>query len=411
MAFTFYSPPTLTAEQVSPLGNLLKNSIQKYMLLNQAELQPKLLKEELIKNQLFNKYYGPERESLIAGRQAEMSKLPLQKQLLEAQIQSAASLASKRKAIQDLLISTLSGTASPMQGPALNNPDISGLLQGQGAMQAPSTQQQFMQSTPNEQLSQTQQERGLNYPQAALLEKELFGTQPKFIEVNGQHLAVTPFGNIPIAKGLTAEEKATEQGLGKYKAKLYGDSIDAFRGYQNQQAALDALTDAVENNPEFRNVTGRIKQPLTNWLGTPEQKQLLGSLQSSSGEIALQVAPALKGAFTGRDQALINTIKASPNDFPDVFIGKLKAQKLINAALSERAKLTAELIEKGSSPLQASEMAAKKTPLSRFKSAIDKLTTHHRNNLISSSFQNNEITPEEAREELARRQAMRQRNG
>lgn len=410
MAFTFYSPPTLSAEQASPFGNLLKNSLQKNMLLNQAKYLPKLLQEELQKEQLANQYYPRLKE-------AELGKVPLQRALLEAQTQSALSLANKRKVVQDLMLNALGGKPFSTDMSALNNPtqNLTAALsqgRGMGMLSNPdlinNTSSPMLAQSPSS-FAQTQNPssasqalNGLNYPQAALLTKEIFGTQPKFIEVNGQHLAVTPFGNVPIAQGLTEEEKATQRGFGTYKSKLYGEAIESFRGYQNQGAALDEITDAVENNSQFRNVTGRINMPLTNWLGTPEQKELLGRLQSSSGEIALQVAPALKGAFTGRDQTLINSIKASPSDFPDVFIGKLKAQKLINNVLSERSKLTAQLLEKGYSPLKAAEQAAKMTPLSKFRPIIDKLTSHHRNSVFRSSFGENEATKKLSNAELFR---------
>ena len=177
-------------------------------------------------------------------------------------------------------------------------------------------------------------------------------------------------------ESMTPQEQEFAKGLGKYGSELYKDAVNTSKGLQNQGVALDALTDAAENNPEFKNVTGRINQPLANWFGTPEQKQLLGTLQSASGEIALQVAPALKGSFTGRDQTLINTIKASPNDFPDVFIGKLKAQKLINQVLQQRSEKIAENLEKGIRPLKALQLATQETPLEKFKPQIDQLIKH-----------------------------------
>ena len=155
--------------------------------------------------------------------------------------------------------------------------------------------------------------------------------------VNGQLITNNPLTGISSTKvGPSAEESAFASGMGKYGAELYKDVTNSYRGLQNQGLALQELTHSLSNS-EFRNVTGKINAPLAHWLGTPEQQQLLGTLQSASGEIALQVAPALKGAFTGRDQTLINSIKANPKtDFADEFIGKLKAQTLINSVLERK---------------------------------------------------------------------------
>jgi hypothetical protein len=215
--------------------------------------------------------------------------------------------------------------------------------------------------------------------------------------VNGQLVTNNPLSGITSTKvGPTAEETAFATGMGKGKAEEYNTAITTYNALENQGLALNELINAA-NNSEFRNVTGKINQPLTNWFGTPEQQQLLGQLQTSSGEIALQIAPSLKGAWTGRDQAMVNSIKASPNDFPDVFIGKLKAQSLINNALKERAQLKANYLEQGFSTLEASRLAAKETPLERFKPEIERLIKHKQ--LLTPSLL------KKAREELARRES------
>jgi hypothetical protein len=219
--------------------------------------------------------------------------------------------------------------------------------------------------------------QGMNYPTAAIASQLLKLGQPKIVDVDGKQVAISPLGNFDTGvQGLTAQQKAQQAGMGKYAAKLYGDANDSYRVLQSQGLAINDLVDAAENNPQFRNVTGRINKPLTNWFGSPEQKELLGRLQSSSGEISLQVAPSLKGSFTGFHQSIINEIKASPNDFPDVFIGKLKAQKLINDDLTERARLLSEYLEQGYKPTQALQRATKETPLEKFIPQIKQLISH-----------------------------------
>lgn len=213
----------------------------------------------------------------------------------------------------------------------------------------------------------------MTYPQAAIMNHLLGLGQPQIADINGKKLAITPWGNFTVAEGMSPQQESYQKGIGKYNAESYGKNVEAYTALNNQDVALDNMISALDN-PEFYNVTGPVSSFLTNWAGTPERQQLLGNLRSSSGEIALQVAPSLKGAFTGRDQTLINTIKANPDtDMSDVFIGKLKAQKMIGSLLAQRAKLAAEYIDSGMSSLKANEKAVRETPLSKYKSEIDNL--------------------------------------
>jgi hypothetical protein len=195
------------------------------------------------------------------------------------------------------------------------------------------------------------------------------------VDINGSKYALTGTGKLfPVAKGLSPSEESFQKEMGKNRGEAYTESSKVVTGLQNQSLALDDMINAVSTDPEFFNVSGPVKSYFTKWAGNPQQQALLGRLQTSSGEIALQVAPSLKGAFTGRDQTLINTIKANPNtDFPYVFMGKLKSQKLINSVLEERESLAAQYIRQGDDPLTAHKKAAKQTSLEKYRPIVDKL--------------------------------------
>lgn len=216
---------------------------------------------------------------------------------------------------------------------------------------------------------------GLSYADAAYLSKYLGLGEPKIVNVSGtgKTIAVSPFGNVDVAQGLSPTQEAYQKGKGAYAAKSYGDNVEAMRNYQARGLVLDQMVNLLDN-PEFRNVTGPVGSNIARFLGTPEQQQLLGQLQSESGEIVLQVAPSLKGAFTGKDQTLIDSTKANTKtDFPDVFIGKLKAQKLMQSVLEDRARLAAQYTDAGMSPLDAQIKAAKDTPLDKYRPIIEKM--------------------------------------
>lgn len=339
--------------------------------------KPKQLAEELLKSKLSNKQ-----------AQENLNNAPLQRQLLEAKIQSALTSGSLSQTKANLINSILNGgtfgnnpDGQNNNGQADNNlsPFITGRFgQNQsvpGEGQSNAGQSQSSGATNNRQMP--------NYAKAALASQIAGLGQPKIVNVDGRQVAITPFGTFDTGvKGLNPEEKAFATSLGKEKGTFYSDSVRTANALNSQELALNQMVDSLDNS-QFRNVTGPVKSSWTKWFGTPEQKELLGNLQTSSGEIALQVAPSLKGAFTERDQTLINSIKANPQtDFADTFLGKLKAQLLIGKTLKQRAQLQAQYIEDGYSELNASKKAAEQTPLSRFKPEVDKLIKSHASVLL-----------------------------
>lgn len=354
------------------LGAAIRSGLENANLYQEAKYKPQSLANKNYSEQLLNKIneakakYAAEKElanlkytqagtgnlgAQEALHRGQLGLLPFEKQLRIAQAQQAIANAQK------------SGVLGNLYNSVMNGGLVGGNSQGMQNNYADKLQNKAGNGSP--------QQGGMD---RANLVAGLLHLPVSNQVVNGQLITNNPLTGISSTKvGPSAEETAFATGMGKGKAEEYNNAVNIYNGLQNQGLALDELANAAENNPDFRNVTGRINQPLTNWFGTPEQQQLLGQLQSSSGEIALQVAPSLKGAFTGRDQALINSIKASPNDFPDVFIGKLKAQKLINDVLSERSRLKAEYLEQNKSSLEASRLAVKDTPLDKFKPQVDAL--------------------------------------
>jgi hypothetical protein len=387
MAFTFtnYANPELSK---SPLNDIISNLFGGYEQgVKASYLQPSLA-EELKKSQLENKWYEPNMQSQIGLRGAQAGHLgsltqgqnitnKFLPQTLQNEIELNQARAQKAIQQQELIKQFLSGempqNIQEQKMPESRTNPIQNYGQGLGMF--PQRQPQLDQLS---QLNNNIPQPNKQYAQAALISQMLGFGQPKITDVNGKQLAIGPLGVFDTGvQGLNEEQKAFQAGLGKNNATFYKDSIDNYNSLSNQGLALEELKNAIEKNPQFRNVVGPIKKPLASWFGSPEQKQLLGDIQTASGEIALQVAPSLKGAWTGRDQTMINGIKAGPQDFPDVFIGKLKSQIMINDALKERADLQAKYIEQGKSMREASKLAAQQTPLSRFEPKIKELTTHH----------------------------------
>lgn len=371
-------------QQFGQQSMLFPGELQKQQLANQiAQIQAKYAEptaqQSLLKSQQENIWNPKIWQSEISQRQAQTGAIPSEILLRQAQTKEAEALAGlhgtnaqqaalTQQYIRKILSQSQPGTVPTAQG----GTSIGGIqppsaqVQGSQNLQQTGTQPQGVQASP-----------GIggvsNYSQAAVLSHLLGLPASQMVDINGTQTAITPFGNFPVAQGLTAQQKALQSGLGAYAAKAYGENVESYKSLENQGSALDELTNAVQNDPEFKNVTGPIGSFLAKWSGTPQQKELLGRLSTASGEIALQVAPGLKGAFTGRDQTLINGIKANPSDMPDIFIGKLKAQSLINNVLKQRAQLSAQYLEQGLTPIEANKRAARETPLSIYRDQVNQL--------------------------------------
>jgi|GEM_PF-5035989 len=395
MAFTLPNIPVATREQASPYANLLKNAFDAYQSGLQAKYAQPMAEQsyqQALVNTQKNKIIANLFSQILGGGSSSnagaMSGMPNGTDGQQNPAIPNIGNQTTNSSISDLLANRNSSNGN------LNRKDLVSIANADQAaddrglpppsLQGRQPQMSNMNSAVSAQMG-GQGNSGRTYPQAALASHLLGLAPPQIKELpgTGQMIAITPFGNIPIAQGMSAGEKAKTEAIGKYTGTSYGSAVDTYSGLQNQASALDNLISGVDN-PQFRNVVGPVGSALTRWAGTPEQQRLLGSLQSSSGEIALQVAPTLKGAFTGKDQSLINTIKANPNtDFPDVFIGKLKAQKLITTALAEREELRANYIEQGLKPLEAAKRAAQETPLDRYKSTIDRLIEGDPNKMVT----------------------------
>lgn len=73
MTFTFHSPRKLEADEISPWNNLLGKAMASYNAMTDTQYKEPNLREALLKAQLANQYYGPDKESQMAlrGKQGE----------------------------------------------------------------------------------------------------------------------------------------------------------------------------------------------------------------------------------------------------------------------------------------------------------------------------------------------------
>lgn len=201
---------------------------------------------------------------------------------------------------------------------------------------------------------------------------------------------------------LNVKQKAYQEAKGRSAATMYDENAKGVKMLQAQAVPLDNLID-LTNDPEFDSTVGPVSSYFKRFTGNSRQQQLLGQLQSSSGEIAIQIAPSLGASMTGTDSDLINMTKANPNtDFPEVFRGKLKAQKLVKSVLTERMILANKYIDSGMDQTDAQAKAAQETPLDKYKPIIDdmikpRFVTIKRTNPETGQIERRRIAIDEAK--------------
>ncbi|MGE4118944.1 MAG: hypothetical protein AB7F29_13810 [Candidatus Nitrosocosmicus sp.] len=173
--------------------------------------------------------------------------------------------------------------------------------------------------------------------------------------------------------GMEPRDIAREKEEGKGAGVLYNNLVNTGNSLEMQNSSLDSIIDAVESDPQARNVVGPINKYLTTWAGTPQQKDLLGRIMTGSGNILLDVSHDVKGAWTGKDMSMVNNIKANPSDPYGIFLGKLKAHRSLNELAKQRTELMSDLIDKGVKPHEAAKIAQKRVSFAPIQKQVDKL--------------------------------------
>lgn len=164
------------------------------------------------------------------------------------------------------------------------------------------------------------------------------------------------------------EEKEAEQ-----RAKSVQESSDLMRNIQDVNDNLDSAIDTFVKNVESMNVVGKLNKPSTELFGTPEQKQLLGQLESSFGNIVVAVGSNIKGPMTGGERALINQMKPNTNEPVDIAIAKMQTLREANEIAYQREKIYAEAIRNGIPQDRAREIAREKVSLAPVRAHYDQI--------------------------------------
>ena len=178
----------------------------------------------------------------------------------------------------------------------------------------------------------------------------------------------------PAKAGRQPEDIVFQKEISKHNAEIYKKAQDSIMEVEDTQTNLDYMLKVVKENPlGASQVIGPLNSVMTKIVGSDGQRMMLGQLAASSGNITLQAAKSIKGAFTGRDQAMIKEVKPNVGDTYGVFLGKLQALKLLGPLVAERNAKIAQYIAEGKSPAEANRLGKKEVPMEHLYQKVEKM--------------------------------------
>lgn len=167
--------------------------------------------------------------------------------------------------------------------------------------------------------------------------------------------------NVANYKGVEEEGKES----GKIRANdIKGLNDIVFTG-QAKQNTLDNLSNILSSQ-EFEKIRkspigGNYELSYYSKFGTPEQKNMIGQYNTLTGNIIKDSSRDFAGQFRKGEQQLLENMKPNPSDTVDAARGKTEALSVMNKMLTERARLTSEIMSKYHvNKLAAQEAADKK---------------------------------------------------
>jgi len=279
------------------------------------------------------------RANSASARNAELQ--PLQKMLLQAKAQSAASNAAWNNM---LMGGGNQGTQTPSEpisqpSPESQNYDaLKGHLQGQGMMANPSNMQQS--TVQPEATNQLEHERIIEPGNPTLHAMDRFAgikgipQAQTHYDTNGNLITRYPSGKVTMQKiGPSARDIALQEGFDKQDAKIVGELQESSLGAQDLNNSYESLGEAF-SNPLWNTIhTGllekggekgrRLNLDVVRNYGTKEQKDLLAQVETTSNELVSKMAKVFKGPFRIAEQSLIERVKPQAYDTPEAAQAKL----------------------------------------------------------------------------------------
>lgn len=337
----------------------------------------KMLQQLLARQQLEQQGSQFQQQQALREKQAALQAelFPMKKQLTMAQVQQALSNARKAQALGDIYAGA--GGGSPYSNQTSQPQPVQQPQQQNG-------EQSFMQSTPFNQEAPDFGQSQNDLPGAMPLPEEVvvsagdpnrigmdrLAGMPGFPKIDtkvqdGMLIKSYPSGRVtstPI--GLQPGEKKRVETMGAIPAKSYEKATDTLANLDSIQSNLDHIVDVLQDSPNANNLIGPINQHLAKFFGNPTDQAAVGQIMSATGNIVLDAAKDIKGAFTGRDQTLINSMKPNAGDPYFVFLGKTKGMAELNRMTQNRLSKYADYLSEGMAPHKALSKAREETDFS-----------------------------------------------
>jgi len=175
--------------------------------------------------------------------------------------------------------------------------------------------------------------------------------------------------------GPTAEQTAFSKERGKGDAALYNSALAQNQQLSKSSVAIDGILNQL-NDPIMKEIIGPTKQSLvTQFFGTPEQKDKLGEFKSNAGTAYTDLMQSLKGtgSISDKEGDSFKEIKPNTNDSPEIVVGKVRASKIVSTFANQRNSAFLNNMDKGMSSRAALELAEKQVPLSKVKDDINNI--------------------------------------
>lgn len=196
---------------------------------------------------------------------------------------------------------------------------------------------------------------------------------PQLKDIDGTTYAMGTQGMYPVAQGQTPGQKSRSEAIGKADADFLKGTSEKLQGVSDQKDTLGRMREKVEGYAGAPEVIGPVNKWKSLITGTPEDREFLGAISTEAGNITLDAAKSIKGAFTGRDMNLINSIKPNLSDNYDVFVGKLKAMELADEVIMRKGEIISREIRNGRSPEEAMRFAQDKVSMGDLRKQMDKV--------------------------------------
>lgn len=341
--------PSQLAEQLlaAKLSNHINSTKAKYAEpKEQAGLHGMDLANQL--NEVKSRYAEPNAIADLNQKNAQLGLNPLHKQLLQAQINSLKNKDFKSNMIMELL----RNPNAFLNGNQSNTPNTS----------------EYVSSNEGESNDSNRMQKGN-------LLASLLGIKPFTQVVDGKLVNMNPLTGLTQTKvGSSGFEKELQKGA----ARQIENTENAYMNSLGTQDDFDSLSKIV-SNPMWDQMRqhpnlGRLEIGYLEKNGTPEQQALIANYRVHAGNIIKNASRDFKGTFRVGEQQLLEEMKPSTSDTAEVARSKIESLSTLNKSLQKRAMIAAQLMRKGTSPIDAYKQAKKETNTDTIRDEVHKLT-------------------------------------